>query len=222
MSLTFAIIYFFNKEHFTLENIKNFRESIALFYSENKVLTTLLFFVGYMVITLFAIPIATIVVLLAGSVYGVFWGTLLISVASTFGACISMLISRKYFRKTIESKLSEKLKVIQKGFDEDGSYYLMSLRLTPFFPYVIINILFGLTSIKLKDFYIVSQIGIIINTFFYIYAGAKLNEINSFADILSFDLWFSLCVAGCLPILFRLCWKKFRKNKDQADQNSTP
>jgi uncharacterized membrane protein YdjX (TVP38/TMEM64 family) len=110
----------------------------------------------------------------------------------------------------IENRMSEKLKVIQDGFEKDGLYYLMSLRLTPFFPYVLINILFGFTNIRLRDFYFISQIGIIINTFFYIYAGAKLGEIESFKDILSFELWLSLCIVGCLPILLRLVWKKIK------------
>ena len=208
--MLFMTLFFIYHEQFTLENVKYLRNSINQHYLENVLLTTLIFFFLYMLITVFAIPIATIVVLIVGSIYGVFWGTALISFASTIGACISLLISRNFLRSIVEKHFSKKIKLIQKGFDKDGSYYLLSLRLTPFFPYVLINILFGFTNIRLRDFYFISQIGIIINTFFYIYAGAKLGEIESFKDILSFELWLSLCIVGCLPILLRLVWKKIK------------
>ena len=146
-------------------------------------------------------PGAAILTLGAGALFGFGWGLLLASFASSIGATLAFLASRFLLRDWVKNTFSKKLESIDKGVEKDGAFYLLSLRLVPIFPFFIINLVMGVTSIKTWTYYWVSQLGMLIGTAVYVNAGTQLVEINQLSDIISTDLILSFVLLGIFPIL---------------------
>jgi len=147
------------------------------------------------------VPGAAILTLGAGALFGFGWGLLLASFASSIGATLAFLASRFLLRDWVKNTFSKKLESIDKGVEKDGAFYLLSLRLVPIFPFFIINLVMGVTSIKTWTYYWVSQLGMLIGTAVYVNAGTQLVEINQLSDIISTDLILSFVLLGIFPIL---------------------
>jgi dihydrolipoamide dehydrogenase len=133
--------------------------------------------------------------------FGVWWGTLLVSFASSIGATLAMLVARFILREQVEARFGAQLSGIDKGIEKEGAFYLFTLRLVPLFPFFAINLLMGLTKIKVLTFFIVSQIGMLAGTLVYVNAGTQLAEIESTADILSVELLLSFALLGIFPLI---------------------
>nr|WP_254306037.1 VTT domain-containing protein [Sphingopyxis sp. BSNA05] len=131
--------------------------------------------------------------------FGVLAGTIIVSFASTIGATIAFLSSRYLFRDTIKARFGDRLKAIDDGVEKDGPFYLLTLRLVPIFPFFLINLLMGLTAIKARTFYIVSQIGMLLGTVVYVNAGTQLANIDEVSDIGSPGLLLSFAALGITP-----------------------
>ena len=130
-----------------------------------------------------------------------FWGTVIVSFASSLGALIAFLISRFFLREYVQERFKSALSVVNAGIKKDGSLYLLSLRLVPVFPFFLINLVMSITSISGFKFYIVSQIGMLMGTIVYVNAGSQLSMITSISDILSPALLGSFVLLGVMPIL---------------------
>ena len=154
--------------------------------------------------TSLSIPGAAILTLAAGGIFGALAGTIIVSFASTLGATIAFLISRFLLGDYLQKKYNNKLAKINHNLQENGNFYILTLRLIPIFPFFVINTILGLTKIKLRNFYIFSQIGMLPGTFIFVYAGSNLANINSLSEILSKELFISFALLG----LFPLCAKK--------------
>lgn len=139
--------------------------------------------------------------LAAGAFFGVFWGLLIVSFASSIGASLAFLVSRFIFRDSIQRRFGERLKMINEGVEREGAFYLFTLRLVPVFPFFLINLLMGLTSIKVTTFYWVSQLGMLLGTLVYVNAGTQLATLDSLANILSPSILLSLALLGVFPLL---------------------
>ena len=126
-------------QYLTLEYIKSQQQEIDQYYTDNRVLTMIGFFVLYVVITGASLPGAAILTLAGGAIFGLFTGLLLISFASTIGASIAFLVSRYLFRESVQSRFGSSLKSINDGIDRDGPFYLFALRLVPAFPFFVIK-----------------------------------------------------------------------------------
>lgn len=212
IGIALLVIYSQYSEYFTFSQLKAHKEWLKSIAVEHPYAAPTFFFLLYLWLTVFSIPIATIVILSIGFVYGRLWGTVLVSFASTFGACITFLISRYYLSHFAQKYFSKRLEQVKKGFAQKGEMYLLSLRLFPFFPYILINLLFGLTNMKLKRFYIVSQIGMLPYTFFYINAGYELGKINNISDIFTWQLWVSLLALAIVPLVLVRLKKSHRQD----------
>lgn len=188
-------------QYLTLESLKNNQQDLAQYIEAN----WLVAFVGYLVIyaaaTALSVPGAAILTLGAGALFGFGWGLLLASFASSIGATLAFLASRFLLRDWVKNTFSKKLESIDKGVEKDGAFYLLSLRLVPIFPFFIINLVMGVTSIKTWTYYWVSQLGMLIGTAVYVNAGTQLVEINQLSDIISTDLILSFVLLGIFPIL---------------------
>ena len=159
------------------------------------------FFAIYIAVTAASLPGAAILTLVAGAMFGVWWGTLLVSFASSIGATLAMLVARFILREQVEARFGTQLSGIDKGIEKEGAFYLFTLRLVPLFPFFAINLLMGLTKIKVLTFFIVSQIGMLAGTLVYVNAGTQLAEIESTADILSVELLLSFALLGIFPLI---------------------
>lgn len=210
--VVFCFFYFNLHQSLNLENIQARQNDFKQFYEQKPLLTLLSFFALYVVVTGFSLPGAAVLTLLAGSLFGLFTGTLLVSFASSLGATCALIGSRYVLRETIEQKFSSFLQTIQKGTEKNGDSYLLTMRLIPAVPFFVINLVFGLTKMPAWKFYVISQIGMLPGTLAYVNAGTQLSQIQSLGGILSFPVVASLVLLALLPFLLKSV-THFLKNK---------
>ena len=203
-------IFDFNKI-LSFDTIKATYQDIQILINKNYILYYSAFFILYIVVTAFALPISLIKTLLAGALFGFWPGLILVSFASSIGSTFCFLFSRYALRAYIQKRFSNYLEKINKGIETDGWLYLLFLRLSPIFPFFIINLVFGLTKMKTLEFYVVSQIGMFIATAIFVNAGLQISNLNSLEEILSFKIVASLTVIGLFPLLVKYIYKMIKK-----------
>jgi uncharacterized membrane protein YdjX (TVP38/TMEM64 family) len=203
-------IFDFNKI-LSFDVIKATYQDIQILINKNYILYYSVFFILYIVVTAFALPISLIKTLLAGALFGFWPGLILVSFASSIGSTFCFLFSRYALRAYIQKRFSNYLEKINKGIETDGWLYLLFLRLSPIFPFFIINLVFGLTKMKTLEFYLVSQIGMFIATAIFVNAGVQISNLNSLEEILSFKIVASLTVIGLFPLLVKYIYKMIKK-----------
>ncbi len=179
------------------ENLNQFKE----LHSQSPLVVISYFMLIYIGATALSLPGATILTLAAGALFGLGQGLLIVSFASTIGATLAFLVSRFILRDYVQNKFSDRLKNINEGIEKEGAFYLFTLRLVPIFPFFVINLVMGLTPIKVVTFFIVSQIGMLLGTAVYINAGLQLSQLNSLKGILSPQIILSFTALGILPFI---------------------
>ena len=187
--------------YFSLDYFKSQQAAIHTFYMESPAQTAALFFAAYVAVTGLSLPGAAIMTLAAGAIFGLLWGTVIVSFASSLGATLAFLTSRFMLRDSIQSRFGDKLTAINAGVEKDGPFYLFTLRLVPAFPFFVINLVMGLTPIRTRTFYWVSQLGMLAGTLVYVNAGTEIAKIDALRGILSPGLIASLTLLGIFPLL---------------------
>jgi pyruvate/2-oxoglutarate dehydrogenase complex dihydrolipoamide dehydrogenase (E3) component/uncharacterized membrane protein YdjX (TVP38/TMEM64 family) len=200
-------------QYLTLEYAQSQLSSIQEYKDENFTQTAFIYFVGYVIATSLSIPGAIIITLLGGAIFGVFWGTLLVSFASSIGATMAFLVSRVLLRDWVERRFGDYLAPLNKGIERDGSFYLFSIRMVPLFPFFVVNLLMGLTAIRTGAFYFASQAGMFIGTIVYVNAGSELSQITSLSGLVSAPVLFSLVLLGVFPLIAKLILNSIQRNK---------
>ena len=206
-----SVLIFDLDQLLSFENIKKSQNSLQSLINENYLFYYVIFFIVYILITTFALPFAAIKTIIAGALFGLIPGVLLTSFASSIGSTLCFLMSRFVLRNYIENKYRKYLEKVNSGIIKDGIFYLFFLRLSPIFPFFIINLIFGLTKMKATTFYIVSQIGMLIGTVVFVNAGVQLAKINSINDILSFEIIISFMLIGLVPFIIKKIVEKIKK-----------
>jgi len=163
-----------------------------------------------------SLPGATLLTLAGGAIFGLLWGTLIVSFASTIGATLAFLIARFLLRDWVARRFGQRLAAVDEGVRRDGGFYLFTLRLVPVFPFFLVNLLLGLTAMKARTFYGVSQLGMLAGTVVYVNAGTQLARLDSLAGILSPSLLASFALLGVFPLLARKLIDKAHANKVYA------
>ncbi len=187
-------------QYFRLEYFKSQQAALDLYYRANPLATALAFFTLYVVVTAVSLPVAAIMSLAAGAIFGLAWGTLIVSFAASLGATLAFLASRFLFRDLIRRKFGDKLGAIDAGVKKEGGFYLFTLRLVPAFPFFLINLALGLTSMTAWTFYWVSQLGMLAGAVVYVNAGTQIARIGAPGDILSAGLIGSFVLLGIFPL----------------------
>ena len=198
-----AFIYFDLGKYLSFEYLKSQQAHLTASVNENFCLSISLFFVIYVLAAAFSIPGAGVLTIAAGAIFGLINGTVVVSFASSIGAYFAFLSARFMFRDAVTRKFGTQLEAIEKGIQKDGIFYLLTLRLVPAVPFFVVNLLMGLTSIKARTFYGVSQLGMLPGTIAYVYVGTQLASINSPSDIISPGIIGAFFVLGMLPIIMR-------------------
>jgi len=199
--LTSAFFIFDFHQYLTLDTLKLKQADIESYRISHPYLIVVIYGLIYVVVTGLSLPGATILTLAGGAIFGGIWGLVIVSFASTIGATLAFLAARFLFRDVVKQRFSSRIKVINEGIDKEGSFYLFTLRLVPLFPFFMINLAMGLTTIKVRTFYWVSQIGMLAGTAVYINAGTQLAKIESLSGILSPKLLASFVLLGCFPMI---------------------
>jgi len=183
----------------SLENFKASQADIVAAKDANPLLYISGFFLLYVAVTGLSIPGAAIMTLIAGALFGVLIGTIIVSFASTLGATLAFLSARFVLRDWVQGKFGERLRAIDEGLEKDGAFYLFTLRLIPVFPFFVINLLMGLTRIKTRTFFWVSQLGMLPATIVFVNAGTQISRIESTAGLLSPMLIASFVALALFP-----------------------
>ncbi|MBL8342425.1 MAG: FAD-dependent oxidoreductase [Rubrivivax sp.] len=201
VALVVAFFAFDLGRFLSLAYIKGAQADFAALYAAKPLLVAGLFFLAYVAVTALSLPGAAIMTLLAGAVFGLLVGTVVVSFASSVGATLAMLVSRYVLRDGVKGKFGARLADIDKGIEREGAFYLFTLRLVPIFPFFVINLLMGLTKMKAATFYWVSQLGMLAGTVVYVNAGTQLAKIDSLAGIVSPGLLASFVLLGLFPLI---------------------
>ena len=185
----------------SLDYFKGQQVAIESWRAAHPLQAALAFFIVYVAVTGLSLPGAAVMTLAGGAVFGLFWGLLLVSFASSLGATLAFLASRFLLRDWVQKRFGEHLRAINAGIGRDGGFYLFTLRLVPIFPFFVINLMMGLTPLRTWSFYWVSQLGMLAGTLVYVNAGTQLAKIDSLAGILSPALLGSFVLLGIFPLI---------------------
>lgn len=220
--LVIAVISFFTfdlSRFLSLDFLKAQQSWFAGYYQAYPLVISSLFFLAYVLVAALSLPGAAVMTLMAGALFGFWVGLLLVSFASSLGATFAFLTSRFLLRDWVQARFGEKLRALNSGIDKEGAFYLFTLRLVPIFPFFVINLLMGLTSLKTRTFYGVSQVGMLLGTAVYVNAGTQLAQINHLQGIVSPELLFSFALLGIFPWLAKKGLTVWRRQRVYARWN---
>ena len=186
--------------YFSLAYLKDSQAAFTALLDQRPVLVTLVFIAVYVAVTALSLPGAVILTLAGGAGFGLVWGTVVVSFASTLGATLAMLAARHLLRDAIQARFGRRLDEVNRGIEKEGAFYLFSLRLIPVVPFFALNLLMGLTRIKTWTYFWVSQLGMLAGTVAYVNAGTQIAQIDSLQSILSPRLIGSFVLLGLLPL----------------------
>ncbi len=195
-----AFQYFELGQYLSLEYIKASQKEFQALYHQNRI-SVLAAYVGiYIAVTALSLPGAAVLTLTGGGLFGLVTGTLAVSFASTVGATLACIVSRFLLRDWVQGKFGDRLSAINTGIEKEGAFYLFSLRLVPIFPFFVINLVMGLTRMRLLTFFWVSQVGMLPGTVVYVNAAKELAQIDSLSGIMAPDVLVSFAVLGLFPV----------------------
>ena len=201
--LVAAFLAFDLGRYLDLEYLKSRQADIDALYREYPVASLAAYFAAYVAITGLSLPGAAILTLAGGAVFGLLWGSVVVSFASTLGATVAFMVSRYLLRDGIQRRYGDRLKAVNAGVERDGAFYLFTMRLVPAFPFFVINLVMGLTPMRVLTFALVSQLGMLPGTIVFVNAGTQLARIDSLQGILSPALIGSFVLLGIFPFAAR-------------------
>ncbi|PSS50102.1 TVP38/TMEM64 family protein [Enterobacter sp. FS01] len=195
----------------TLENLQARHQALLHDCQQAPLQSAALFFTLYVLVTTLSLPGAALLTLLGGALFGLWPGIVLVSFAATLGATLAMLVSRYLLRDWVQRRFAGPMRTVNDGVARDGAYYLFALRLMPLFPFFVVNLLAGLTSIRVGRYWWVSQLGMLPGAVVYLNAGHQLGQIASLRDILSPGVVFAFTLLGLLPLVTRWLFARFSR-----------
>jgi pyruvate/2-oxoglutarate dehydrogenase complex dihydrolipoamide dehydrogenase (E3) component/uncharacterized membrane protein YdjX (TVP38/TMEM64 family) len=195
-ALVAAFFYYDLDRTFTVEFFRNRQLEIESYTRAYPLRVAAAYFTVYVLVTGLSLPGAAVMTLVGGAIFGLLWGTVIVSFASSIGATLAFLASRFLLRDWVQGRFGDRLKAINRGIEKEGAFYLFALRLVPAFPFFLINLAMGLTPIRTWTFYWVSQLGMLAGTIVYIYAGTTLGEFR-----ISLELILAFTLLGVFPLI---------------------
>ena len=231
-----TVFFYFNlHQYFRLSLLQTYQEQLKDFYIQSPIATLLVYFFLYILVTGLSIPGATVLTLAGGFLFGLLKGVVMVSVASCTGALVAFLLSRFFIRDFLLGMILEEEAALKKGrqsifsyvadivkirlrkpietisekIKTEGAYFLFMLRLVPLFPFFVVNLVMGLTPIKVRTFFWVSQLGMLPATVLYVNAGTQLSQLETLKDIVSFPFLVSFALLGFFPLFIKHFFSKW-------------
>ena len=181
---------------------------IKHYSSEYPVRVELIFFIMYVIFASLSIPVALVLGLLSGMIFDIKTAILIVSFASSIGATFAFLISRYLFRDYLIKKYNKQYIRINEGIKKNSEYYIFALRMCMIFPFFLVNLILGLTTIKTINYYLISQIGMLPGTIIIIILGDKLASTLTSTVSIDPGILILLTLLGLLPLVSRILFKK--------------
>jgi pyruvate/2-oxoglutarate dehydrogenase complex dihydrolipoamide dehydrogenase (E3) component/uncharacterized membrane protein YdjX (TVP38/TMEM64 family) len=197
-----AVVFFAagGQRYFSFENLKAQQAALEAWREAYPWQSGLVFFAVYVAFTSLSLPAASLLTLLAGAIFGLGWGVLIVSFASAIGATLAMLAARFVLRDWVQERFRAQLQGVNRGVEKEGAFYLFTLRLIPAVPFFLINLAMGLTPIRVWTYYWVSQVAMFPATVLYVNAGTQLARLDSLRGILSWQLIGAFVLLGLFPL----------------------
>ncbi|HUL56731.1 MAG TPA: FAD-dependent oxidoreductase [Usitatibacter sp.] len=211
VALVAAFFAFDLKRYVSMEYFESQRAAIQAYFQAEPVKAGAVYFLVYVLVTGLSLPGAAILTLVGGAIFGLVWGVIIVSFASTLGASLAFLASRYVLRDWVQEKFGDKLKAIDAGIEREGAFYLFAMRLVPAFPFFAINLLMGLTRMPLRTYYGVSQLGMLAGTIVYVYAGTQLGQFK-----VSPGLVLAFVLLGIFPLVAKKVLEAFKARRVYA------
>jgi uncharacterized membrane protein YdjX (TVP38/TMEM64 family) len=136
----------------------------------------------YILACVLLIP-GSLITLGAGFLFGLLEGFVVVSIGSVVGATLAFLIGRTVARDWISEKVGKKpkFKAVDEAVGQRGLYIVLLTRLSPVFPFTLLNYFYGITAVKLRDYILASWIGMIPGTLMYVYLGSIVKNLTELA-----------------------------------------
>jgi uncharacterized membrane protein YdjX (TVP38/TMEM64 family) len=206
------------------------RESeLRQFQADHPVLVYGVAFLIYVVVTGLSLPVATGLTLIFSWYFGFARALVLISFASTAGATVAFLLSRYLIRDSVQRRFGARLTTFNEALEREGALYLFTLRLIPAVPFLLINLLMGLTPMKTRTYWWVSQLGMFPGTCVYVYAGSSIPNLQTLAKegigaVLSpwqlFQILTAIALLGVFPLAVKTIMRRFRPSSTTEEEAS--
>jgi uncharacterized membrane protein YdjX (TVP38/TMEM64 family) len=197
----------------SLDHLKANQALMQIYLETHPLEVTSVYFFSYILMAALSLPGAAIMTLAGGVLFGLAQGALIVSFASTIGATIAFLASRYLFRDLIRKRFQELMRKVDDGMEREGPLYLLSLRLIPVFPFFAVNLMMGLTRIRVPTYFAVSQLGMLPATLIYVNAGTQLAQVTSLGGILNAKLILSFALLGIFPLIAKRAIESLRKKR---------
>ncbi|MEM7540872.1 MAG: FAD-dependent oxidoreductase, partial [Pseudomonadota bacterium] len=214
IALLVSVFFVFDlSQYLDLAYLKAQQATFNAEVSEQPVKSALIYMAVYIAVAAVSLPGVSILTLAGGALFGFWWGSLLASFASTIGASFGFLVARFLVRAPLERRFERSLKLINRGLKQDGPLYLLTVRLVPIFPYNIVNLLMGISTLPLRTFYFFSQLGMLPATMVFVNAGTQLAGVDELSQVMSPGILGSLALLGIFPLVakFGADWLRVRK-----------
>lgn len=212
VALLISLFFYFDLARYFHFNILKLEiDKLQAYKNDHSAFSLVCFWLFYTLFVGVSLPGATILSIASGAIFGMYWGCIIVSFAFSIGSTLSFLSSRILFQDIVQKYFGKHFDKINEGFNKDGIFYLFTLRITPIFPYTLVNLVLGLTSVKVWTFYWITQIGSLATVLIYVNAGTQLAKINSIGDIFTPNLLCSLILLGLFPLLVKIIIKRVQK-----------
>jgi uncharacterized membrane protein YdjX (TVP38/TMEM64 family) len=188
------------QRHLTLEAIQMSLDRLRNLYVTHGPAMVGAYFATYTLMAALSLPGAVVMGLAGGAIFGFWVATVAVSFASTLGATLAFLMSRYLFQDLVQRRFGTRLAAVNEGVKREGAWYLFTLRLIPVFPFFVINLIMGLTPIRVWTFYWVSQLGMLGGTMVFVNAGKELGQLTTLSGILSPTLLLAFALLGLFPL----------------------
>lgn len=203
--LVIALLVYLSNIHEVLswKNVRTQIQGWQQWVAEQPVTALLVFAAVYITVTALSIPVSTGLSIVAGALFGRWWGVAIVSVSATVGATLAMWTSRYLVRDMVQRRFGEHLRPIMRGMERDGGWYLLSIRLAAVFPYFLVNLAMGLTPISTRSYVAATWLGMLPASFLFVNAGSAAMTIRSPGDVLSSEVLAALILLAAVPLLLR-------------------
>lgn len=184
----------------SLSSFHEHKAALQNISTKHSFLTVILFSSLYIGSVALSLPIATLLTLAAGFLFGWIKGTLLVVASATIGASIIFMIAKSSAGQTLRDKAGPLYKKAEENMNDNAVSYLLFLRLVPVFPFFLVNILPALFNIPLRIFFITTFLGILPGSTVYVYVGQELGNIETIKDLISKEMLIAFALLGILAL----------------------
>jgi uncharacterized membrane protein YdjX (TVP38/TMEM64 family) len=205
--------------------LEDHREGLTAFIAAHKLTAVAMYMAGYALAVAFSLPIGVILTLAGGFLFGLWSGTVYVVTAATVGATILFLAARSAMGHGLRGRAGPAVARMEQGFRENAMSYLLFLRLTPLFPFWLVNLVPAIVGIPLRTFVLATFIGIIPASFVYASVGNGLRAVLSVGE--SCDPRVLMSASVVLPLvglaalaLVPVLYKKLRGNPPEKGQGA--